>query len=109
MIRAGGRVWMESGARVWMVAALAGLCVGCCWLVRCGAVCLVALVVLCCVALPSALVVLVVGVGWCWLSACCAGGAGRGFCMDGGRLLHGAWGDYRGAVNRLGIDLIPRA
>lgn len=32
----------------------------------------------------------------CGLSAG-AGGAGCGFCMDGGRLLHWAWGDYRGA------------
>lgn len=50
--------------------------------------------------------------GWCvlrWLSACCAGGADCGFCMDGGLLLHGSWGDYRGVVNRPGIDMIPRA
>lgn len=32
----------------------------------------------------------------CGLSAG-AGGAGCGFCRDGVRLLHGAWGDYRGS------------
>lgn len=56
--------------------------------------------------------VLAVAGGWCcWPVALAVAGVvlWRGFCRDGGRLLHGLWGDYRGVVDRLGIDLIPRA
>lgn len=49
----------------------------------------------------------------CWLLAlavlCAWRLCGCDFCRIAACSLHGLWGDYRGAVDRLGINLLPCA
>ena len=80
--------WCSAG---WLLCVLA-LAVA----VWCGLGCLLVLVVLCCGLCPLCWWC---RCGWCvlcLLSACCADGAGCGFCRDVGRLLHGVWGAIGG-------------